>query len=244
MASITIGLPGAGKVMVDDAALEGPGGFGTAVASADFNRDGKADLAIGAPTASAVTVFYGGDDGLGDARKTDLGGDNGFGTALVAGDFNGDGYGDLAVGAPGGDGTIRIDPGGEQGPERAGARSRSSRPATLKGAFGSVLAVGDVDNDGRARPRRGRAGRRRARVLLRRRRPRPDRLHAHFPAPTAARPRSRSATSPATSSATSSQGLPEARHPATTPSRPAPALARRGLVRIGPGAPTVPAATC
>ena len=147
MASITIGLPGAGKVMVDDATLEGPGGFGTAVASADFNHDGKADLAIGAPKASAVTVFYGGDDGLGDARKTDLGGDNGFGTALVAGDFNGDGFGDLAVGAPGGDGTIRIELGGSKGLSEQGEQTIEP-PGDLKGAFGSVLTAGDVDNDG------------------------------------------------------------------------------------------------
>ena len=97
--------------------------FGLAVASGDFDNDGYDDLAIGAPFAEVnghtwagnVTVAYGTTSGLdtsGSAQQWtqwQLGSINGvddseqgdrFGTALVAGDFDGDFYDDLAVGAP------------------------------------------------------------------------------------------------------------------------------------------------
>ncbi|MFN7950846.1 MAG: FG-GAP-like repeat-containing protein [bacterium] len=92
--------------------------FGFAVASGDFDGDGYADLAIGAPgegwgsfgNIGQVHVLYGSAAGLsatGDQlfRQDDLndgvslGGDY-FGWSLAAGDFNHDGRDDLAVGAP------------------------------------------------------------------------------------------------------------------------------------------------
>jgi hypothetical protein len=90
--------------------------FGAALTTGDFDRDGYDDLAIGIPgdkkTAGAVTVLYGGSGGLsaaGDQRwhhdKTGVAGKsvagNVFGAALFAGDFDGDGYDDLAIGSPG-----------------------------------------------------------------------------------------------------------------------------------------------
>jgi hypothetical protein len=89
---------------------------------ADFNNDGFADLAIGvrgegvggAADAGAVNVIYGSSDGLSatavrpdqfwtqnSANVADTAevGDN-FGQTLAAGDFNGDGFTDLAIGAP------------------------------------------------------------------------------------------------------------------------------------------------
>lgn len=92
----------------------------------DFNGDGFADLAVGAPfedigaavDAGAVTIIYGGGPGLGLSGVFPLpsvqitqatfgldpveAGDN-FGAALAWGDFNGDGFDDLAIGAPGED---------------------------------------------------------------------------------------------------------------------------------------------
>lgn len=100
------------------------GGSSTGIVKADFNGDGIADLAIGVPdedlggivNGGAVNVIYGSSTGLtatstsvpapqfwslsflglnGGARAGDR-----FGAALAAGDFNGDGFSDLAVGVP------------------------------------------------------------------------------------------------------------------------------------------------
>jgi hypothetical protein len=85
----------------------------------DFNNDGYDDLAIGAPyegigttgSAGAVNILYGSSDGLssvGDQmwhQNTPgiLGiceTDDRFGTTLSVGDFDNDGYDDLAIGVP------------------------------------------------------------------------------------------------------------------------------------------------
>jgi hypothetical protein len=106
------------------------GGSSNGVAKGDFNGDGFADLAIGVPhertdganDAGAVNVIYGSADGLvapATAGPTtpksqfitqeDAGVQGGseegdrFGAALAAGDFNGDGISDLAIGIPGED---------------------------------------------------------------------------------------------------------------------------------------------
>ncbi|MBF8189155.1 VCBS repeat-containing protein [Nonomuraea sp. K274] len=98
-------------------------GFGAALATGDFNGDGKADLAIGVPgeglTANqramdygdgTVDVLYGSRNGL-RTDRTEAWSQNSlkgvpryydrFGASLAAGDFNGDGKADLAVGVPG-----------------------------------------------------------------------------------------------------------------------------------------------
>src|SRR5438067_12558289 len=86
----------------------------------DFNGDGFADLAVGVPQesvgsvgkAGAVNVIYGSPTGL-RATGNQLWTQNSpgvptvaeangtFGTSVAAGDFNGDGFSDLAVGVPG-----------------------------------------------------------------------------------------------------------------------------------------------
>lgn len=94
--------------------------FGTAVAAGDFNGDGTADLAVGVPRESssgklysgAVQVFHGiagghftyaqsqvwTQDSPGVLGVCEVG--DRFGDVLAVGDFNADGYDDLAIGVP------------------------------------------------------------------------------------------------------------------------------------------------
>ena len=94
--------------------------FGSALAFGDFDGDGAGDLAVGAPgesaggaaNAGAVWVFYGSAAGLHAGREQVFdqdnlpGGDGGtetgdqFGFAVAAGDVDGDGFDDLAIGSP------------------------------------------------------------------------------------------------------------------------------------------------
>ena len=71
------------------------GGFTYAVATADFNRDGKADLALGDVRNNTVDVLLGNGDGTFRPYVTYSTGWNPY--SVVVGDFNGDGVPDLAV---------------------------------------------------------------------------------------------------------------------------------------------------
>jgi hypothetical protein len=99
--------------------------FGAALATGDFNGDGADDLATGIPGDDGLAGFevadmgivvvrygiggFGLDPGLADAvitknyggAPTQAAANDHFGSALAAGDWNGDGYDDLAVGSPG-----------------------------------------------------------------------------------------------------------------------------------------------
>jgi len=149
--------------------------FGYAVTSADFNKDGYADLAVGQPgetfgadwDAGSVTVIHGSKKGLNTTRSivlTEPGGaslESRWGNSLVAVDSNVDGYPDLAVGAPGSEeqswlgGSVSIFAGGAQGLSAKAVTVLTAQPESdpemgLQDGdmrFGAGLATGDLDGD-------------------------------------------------------------------------------------------------
>lgn len=155
--------------------------FGAALASGDFNRDGYSDLAIGAPNesvgdiekAGAVNVLYGSSKGVSGANDQlwkqgvdGLGGESEagdqFGAALLVGDFDGDHFADLAIGAPSETvgsifkaGAITIMRGSSSGLTSSGDKrwkQGSDGIADTEEAgdrFGATLAGGDFNHDGR-----------------------------------------------------------------------------------------------
>jgi hypothetical protein len=110
-----------GSIVMIDGEAEQNDFFGDVVITGDFNGDGYDDLAVGVQhedigseqDAGAVNVLYGSSNGItaknnqiwsqtkssddieGGSEQSDH-----FGYSLCSGDFNGDGYDDLAVGVP------------------------------------------------------------------------------------------------------------------------------------------------
>ena len=147
---------------------------------ADFDNDGFADLAVGVPRegvgtadlAGAVNILAGSPTGLSGAGSQQFVQGSGgvpdaaepsdlFGSALAAGDFNNDGFVDLAIGVPGEDigtiadaGAVNVVYGSAGGLSASGGQFFSQDSAGVLGAaetedgFGSALGVGDFDNDG------------------------------------------------------------------------------------------------
>ncbi len=155
--------------------------FGWALTTGDFNGDGFTDVAIGVPGADtpgyqnlgAVVILYNSPTGINtadsqwlDRSKASIYGtpqDNlYFGISLASGDFNGDGYDDLAVGAPYSDtpnnkpdaGDVSVFYGSSRG-LRVSVGWISSvyqdmlgRKSEVRDGFGTSLVVGDFNGDG------------------------------------------------------------------------------------------------
>jgi hypothetical protein len=143
----------------------------------DFNGDGKDDLAVGVPGentgAGGVHIIYGSRTGLtelGDQFFTQAspdipGGEEDYdrcGVALTTGDFNGDGYADLAFGCPSeatpaseqAAGAVMVLYGSSTGLRGAGSQFWSQNSPGINGGSetldrcGSSLASGDINRDG------------------------------------------------------------------------------------------------
>jgi hypothetical protein len=149
--------------------------FGYALAAGDFNGDGRDDLAVGVPgqdiggilSAGQVIVLYGIHSGLSSTSSQEwaqgvsgLGGEpeayDQFGESLTAGDFNGDGRDDLAVGAPDEDwgttedvGAVSVLYGSRDGLTAAGNQVWFDTSYEENDEYGRALAAGDFNGDGR-----------------------------------------------------------------------------------------------
>jgi hypothetical protein len=151
-----------------------------ATRKSDFNGDGFADLAVGAPfedvgsatSAGSVNVLYGTSGGLSSSNNVQYYEGNGgvpgtaqtgdrYGQAVAAGDFDGDGYGDLAIGMPGKNigsitnaGSVNILYGSANRLTTTGSQIWTQGSNGLIGSaekndgFGAALATGDLNGDG------------------------------------------------------------------------------------------------
>ena len=154
--------------------------FAASLAIGDFDADRRDDVLAGAPfenrgkkkNVGLVQVLYGHKTGLSDRDAIIHPGTKGlpgsakagdmFATAVAVGDFDGDGFDDAAIGAPGRDtgsarnaGAVTILYGSRRGLSTRGALLVTATTKGVEGAaqphaaLGASLAVGDFNGDGR-----------------------------------------------------------------------------------------------
>ncbi len=174
IAIATVGAAAATGVTAPFGALPGAGAAG--LANVDFDGDGIGDHAVGAAGenggAGGVYTFYGatattvGRQQYWSQDTADIQGsgqlDDAFGAAVAAGDFNNDGFDDLAIGVPGevvsgkrNAGAVQVIYGSASGLRTAGNeywtqdRGDIQTSSGVNELFGTSLAAGDFNNDGR-----------------------------------------------------------------------------------------------
>lgn len=137
---------------------------GTAIVFGDFDADGRDEIAVGGPglevsgqaSAGIVRIYdpqqiatFDQDDFDGEAPGI---GDH-FGSTLAVGDFDGDGYEDLAIGVPDESsaepsaGCVHVLFGGDGGLAAAGAQLLRPNNHNSSEHYGAALAAGDFDGD-------------------------------------------------------------------------------------------------
>jgi hypothetical protein len=145
-------LPVTPSLAVDSPDARG-GGFGSVVAFAgDTNADGFGDFVVASPgvgssnSVGAVHLYLGGVAGAASTPSLNLVGPDGysFGAALTAGDYNGDGIGDLAVGSLGAN-KVYVFPGAADGVAHpAGVTLVGPDGSAGMGTFGRAIARAPV----------------------------------------------------------------------------------------------------
>ncbi len=154
--------------------LLGSGQLGSALAVGDFNGDDIADFAVGAPFANGFSRATGfaylvlGNATLAGTRTATvlnvglfISGTNdsdNLGTSVALGDINGDGFADLVMGAPGGDGPNNARQNTGEVLIFYGAAGVQAKTSLIYGvgragdafadALGASLATGDFNGDG------------------------------------------------------------------------------------------------
>ncbi|WP_437790378.1 FG-GAP-like repeat-containing protein [Sorangium sp. So ce693] len=128
--------------------------FGSALASGDIDADGYADLVVGAPGGGPnfdepgnAYIYRGGPEAFDTVADTMFSGvqsGSKFGTSVASADFNGDGFSDIAVGAPGSQ-RVYVYFGS------AGALDTTPDGLLIgegEGELGRAVGAGDVNGDG------------------------------------------------------------------------------------------------